>query len=193
MAKKKKVKKVAKKKTKKVVKKKAGKIVKKIKKAKTKVKFLKKIKLTTKAPKEKVLGIIDHYFDHILVAAVKILAPIKVGDMVHIKGHTTDFVQKIDSMQIEHQTVDKAKKGDDIGIKVKDKVREHDKVYLASQKEIANLKKPMAIQQPMFPGIVQGKNMTNIKPGVKNAEVFKSAPKEANSKKPYEDKKFFAF
>ena len=90
-------------------------------------------------PKEKVLGKIDHFFDHISVAAVKILAPIKVGDIIHIKGHTTDFVEKLESMQIEHQDVKSAKKGDDIGIKVKEKVRDHDIVYLASPKEAARL------------------------------------------------------
>jgi putative protease len=195
MAKKKQVKKVAKKKNKKVVKKTMKKVIKKIGKAKPKVKTAKKIKVkvVVKGPKEKVLGIIEHYFDHISVAAIKILAPIKVGDVIHVKGHTTDFVQKLESMQIEHQSVDKAKKGDDIGIKVKEKVREHDKLYLASQKEIAAQKKPVAIQQPMFPSIVQGKTMTNVKPGKKKAGVSAPKPNEPKTDNPYENKKFFAF
>lgn len=193
MAKKKKAKKVAKKKAKKVIKKKARKMVKRIKKTKSKVKSIKRVKVAAKAPKEKVLGIIDHFFDHISVAAVKILAPIKVGDVVHIKGHTTDFVQKIESMQIEHQTVNSAKKGDDIGIKVKEKVREHDKVYLASQKEIANLKKPMAIQEPMFPGIVQEKSIANAKPAAKRAPAPSPKANQEKARNPYQDKKFFAF
>lgn len=193
MVKKKKVKRVAKKKAKKVVRRKTKKSVKKIKIAKPKVKSIKKVKVVVKAQKEKVLGIIDHFFDHISVAAVKILAPIKVGEIVHIKGHTTDFVQKIDSMQIEHQTVDQAKKGDDIGIKVKEKVRQHDKLYLASQKEISGQKKPLVIQQPMFPGIVQGKNMANPKPVAKKVSASDPKSNEAKAKKPYEDKKFFAF
>ncbi|MFH1347602.1 MAG: hypothetical protein ABIH22_02825 [Candidatus Margulisiibacteriota bacterium] len=127
--------------------------------------------------KEKILGMVDHFFGHISVAAIKIKAPITVGDVVHIKGHTTDFTQKIDSMQIEHQNVAKAKKGDDIGIKVKDKVRQHDIVYLAP-KEKGITAQPIgaaAIQQPMFPKQVP--------------------PKAAQQKKSgsYSEKKFFKF
>ena len=83
-----------------------------------------------KAPKEKKVGEIAHYFGKIMVAAIKVKAEIKVGDALHIKGHTTDFEQVIDSIQIEHESIAKAKKGDDIGIKVKDHVREGDEVFL---------------------------------------------------------------
>jgi hypothetical protein len=104
-------------------------------KAKAKPKARPKAKKTKKAvkpkiKKEKLLGKIAHYFDKIQVAAINVKAPIKVGDVVHIKGHTTDFEQPIVSMQIEHESVLKAKKGDDIGIKVKDYVRDNDGVYL---------------------------------------------------------------
>lgn len=108
-------------------------VKKKAKKAKTKVKpKAKKVKKAAKpkVKKEKLLGKIDHYFDEIQVAAIKVLSPIKVGDVVHIKGHTTDFEQIITSMQIEHEQVMKAKKGDDIGMKVKEYVRDNDGVYL---------------------------------------------------------------
>ena len=83
-----------------------------------------------KVKKEKKVGEIAHYFGKIGVAAVNVKAEIKVGDILHIKGHTTDFEQAVDSMQIEHESVPKAKKGDDIGIKVKDHVREGDEVFL---------------------------------------------------------------
>jgi translation elongation factor EF-1alpha len=79
---------------------------------------------------EKQIGEVFSYFSHIGVAALKITAGLKVGDKIHIKGHTTDFEQTIDSIQIEHNSIEKAKKGDDIGIKVADKVRPGDKVYL---------------------------------------------------------------
>ena len=79
---------------------------------------------------EKKVGEIAHYFGKIGVAAVKIKSELKVGDTIHIKGHTTDFEQVVDSMQIEHLSVPEAKKGDDIGIKVKDHVREGDEVFL---------------------------------------------------------------
>ena len=80
--------------------------------------------------KEKKVGEIAHYFGKIGVAALKVKAEIIVGDTLHIKGHTTDFEQVVDSMQMEHQSVQKAKKGDDIGIKVKDHVREGDEVFI---------------------------------------------------------------
>ncbi|OGJ12314.1 translation elongation factor-like protein [Candidatus Pacearchaeota archaeon RBG_16_35_8] len=79
---------------------------------------------------EKEIGEVSGYFSHVSVAAIKLSAPLKVGDKVHIKGHTTDFVEKISSMQIENKVVKEAKKGDHIGIKVKDKVRPNDKVLL---------------------------------------------------------------
>lgn len=100
-----------------------------------------------KKPKEKVLGMVDHYFGKIAVAAIKLKAPIHVGDVIHIKGHTTDFVQKIDSIQIEHQSVPAAKKGDDIGIKVKGHVREHDVVYFAAEQTVAPTAQPAAAPQ----------------------------------------------
>ncbi|MBI5399373.1 translation elongation factor-like protein [Candidatus Saganbacteria bacterium] len=89
-----------------------------------------------KRPKEKQLGKVDHFFGHLSVAAIKLTAPLKVGDIVHIKGHTTDFTQPVDSIQIEHESLAQATKGEDIGIKVKDKVREHDVVYLAAQEKM---------------------------------------------------------
>ena len=78
----------------------------------------------------KEIGKISGYFSHVSVAAIKLSAPLKVGDKIHIKGHTTDFEEKISSMQIENKAVKEAKKGDHIGIKVKDKVRPNDKVLL---------------------------------------------------------------
>lgn len=76
------------------------------------------------------IGKISHYFNHINVAGINILAgSLNIGDTIHIKGHTTDFTQKIDSMQIDNKNVESAKAGDKIGIKTKDKVREHDEVF----------------------------------------------------------------
>ena len=105
---------------------KAKKTVKKVKKAVKKVakKAVKKAPKKVKGPK--VLGMVEHFFSGISVAAVKVKAPFKVGDKVHFKGHTTDFEEVIGSMQIEHESVSQVKKGDDVGIKVKEHVREHD-------------------------------------------------------------------
>ncbi len=78
---------------------------------------------------EKEIGKVEDYFAHIGVIAVKVADELAVGDNIHIKGHTTDVTQQITSMQIEHQNVTKAKVGDDVGIKVAEKVRHGDKVY----------------------------------------------------------------
>lgn len=78
---------------------------------------------------EQEIGVITHYFGNASVAAIKLTKPLKVGETIHIKGHTTDFQTTISSMQVEHETVQEAKKGSSIGIKVSDKCREHDKVY----------------------------------------------------------------
>ncbi len=80
--------------------------------------------------KEKLIGKIVHYFDKISVAIIELSSVLKVGDRVHIKGHSTDFEQDISSIQIEHEDMKKAKKGDAIGVKVDEKVREGDEVYL---------------------------------------------------------------
>ena len=80
--------------------------------------------------KEKEIGTVSTFFGHVNVAAIKLSGGLKVGDKVKIKGHTTDFETDIDEIQIERKPVQKAKKGDHIGIKVPDKVRPNDKVFL---------------------------------------------------------------
>ena len=78
----------------------------------------------------KEIGGITHFFDKIGVAIVDLIGGLKVGDTVRVKGNTTDFKQKVKSMQVEHEKVEKAKKGQAIGLKVKGKVRVNDKVHL---------------------------------------------------------------
>jgi len=79
---------------------------------------------------EKKVGEIIKYFGKINVAAIRLSeGSLKVGDTIHMVGHTTDITQTIDSMQIENKNVQEAGPGADIGIKVKDRVREHDVVY----------------------------------------------------------------
>lgn len=80
---------------------------------------------------EKEIGFVEHFFGHLSVAAIKITeGALKVGDTIHVKGHTTDFTEKIASMQIDNKEVSEAKKGDDIGVKMVGKCRDHDKVFL---------------------------------------------------------------
>ncbi len=79
---------------------------------------------------EEQIGKISHYFGKLQVAALELdEGSLAVGDTIHIKGHTTDLTEKVDSIQIEHDQVSSAKKGESIGIKVVDHVREHDVVY----------------------------------------------------------------
>ena len=80
----------------------------------------------------KEIGVVSSYFSHVGVAAIKLSNKLKVGDKVCIKGHTTDFEVDVNSMQIERKEVKTAKKGDHIGIKVSEKVRPNDKVFLIS-------------------------------------------------------------
>jgi translation initiation factor IF-2 len=80
------------------------------------------------------IGHVSDYFAKIGVAGIEITSgELKVGDSIHILGHTTDLTQKIDSMQIEHEQVEVAKTGDSIGIKVQDRCRGGDKVFLVTE------------------------------------------------------------
>ena len=79
---------------------------------------------------EKLVGEVTHYFGHLGVAVFKLSAPLKVGDKVNIKGHTTDFSQEIREMQVEHESVTEAKKGAELGVKVDDVVRVGDQIFL---------------------------------------------------------------
>ncbi len=79
---------------------------------------------------EKKIGVVTHYFGKITVAIIKIEEEgLKIGDTIHFKGHTSDFTQKVESMELEHKVVQEAKVGDPIGIKVSEHVREGDAVY----------------------------------------------------------------
>ena len=76
------------------------------------------------------IGVITHFFSKVSVGIINLTdGDLKIGDKIHIKGHTSDFEETVDSMQIEHKDVTEAKKGDQVGIKVKEHVREHDVVY----------------------------------------------------------------
>jgi translation elongation factor EF-Tu-like GTPase len=83
---------------------------------------------------EKKVGEVIRFFGKIGVAAIRLSeGSLKVGDTIRFVGHTTDFTQPIDSMQIENKNVQEAGPGADIGIKVKDRVREHDAVYKVTE------------------------------------------------------------
>lgn len=113
-------------KKKKTIKKKAAKkIIKKPAKKAAKKNPVKK----TATKKEKKVGKVTHVFGQIKVAIIKVSSEIKQGDILHIKGGSSDFDQKAVSMQIDHEKIFKAKKGDVIGLKVAKKVREGAEVF----------------------------------------------------------------
>lgn len=79
---------------------------------------------------EKEVGIVVKFFAKPSVAAIEIKSgSIRKGDLLRYKGHTTDFMEVVGSMEVDNQPIEEAKAGDLIGIKVKEKVRENDKVY----------------------------------------------------------------
>ena len=102
-----------------------------VKKKPSKKKITKKTtgKKVVVLPALQIIGEITHFFPHVSAGVIKLAGDVRVGDMVQVKGHTTDFKQTIDSMQIEHVIVAEAKKGQEIGLKVKDRVRIGDVVY----------------------------------------------------------------
>ena len=123
----------AKKKTaaKKPVKKKTAKPAKKaVKKSAVKKKIKKPVKPALPKIQGQLVGEVTHYFPHVNAAVVKIAkGEIRTGDSLYFKGHTTDFKLVISSMQIDHAVILRAGKGDEIGIQVKERVRQGDSVY----------------------------------------------------------------
>jgi translation elongation factor EF-1alpha len=75
------------------------------------------------------IGRVTHFYSHICVAVLRLNENLKLGDKIHILGHTTDFTQRVNSIEIEHHPVVWVKPGDDVAIKVTEPVREHDVVY----------------------------------------------------------------
>ncbi len=78
------------------------------------------------------VGVVNDYFARIGVAGIDLSAPLRVGDTIQIRGHTTDFQQVVESMQIEHASVAEAMSGTSIGIKVPERCRRGDEVYKVS-------------------------------------------------------------
>jgi selenocysteine-specific translation elongation factor len=78
---------------------------------------------------EEIIGKVSDFFAHPVVAGIELTAPLKVGDKIRIKGHTTDLELVVDSMQIKNLNVTEAKAGDSIGVKVTDRVRPGDHIY----------------------------------------------------------------
>ena len=81
------------------------------------------------ADEGKIIGKISHYFGHISVAVIDLSDTLKIGDTIRIVGGETDFTKAVTSMEVDHKKVDSAKKGDSVGFKVDQKVRDDYKVF----------------------------------------------------------------
>ncbi|MBU4351036.1 hypothetical protein KKD19_06255 [Patescibacteria group bacterium] len=79
--------------------------------------------------KGKLIGKVSHYFDRVSVAIVELSGVLNIGDTIRIAGGEVNFTQEIDSMEVNHQKIKSAKKGDSIGIKVAEKAKEGYLVY----------------------------------------------------------------
>ena len=86
-----------------------------------------------KKPKEKLIGIVTHYFGKVYAGVIKLKAPLKTGDRIHIKGAHDDFIQVVNSMQINRENISSAGKGKEVGVKVIKPVHANDKVYLIKE------------------------------------------------------------
>jgi putative protease len=75
------------------------------------------------------IGRVTHYFGHLSVAAVSLKEPLAVGEKIHVRGHTTDLVQEVGSMEVEHAAVNQAGPGDDVAVRVDEHVRDHDLIF----------------------------------------------------------------
>ena len=75
------------------------------------------------------LGEVTHYFSKSKACVIKLTDSLSVGDMIYIKGHTTDFKEKVNSIQIDNEPIQNAKKGQSVGLAMKNRVRLKDKVY----------------------------------------------------------------
>lgn len=83
---------------------------------------------------EKQVGFVDHYWTNLGVAGVRLTdGELHVGDRIHIRGYTSDFTQRVESIQIDHHAVEEAKPGDEIGLEVREHAREHDIVFVETE------------------------------------------------------------
>lgn len=93
---------------------------------KTKIVKVKQVK-----EKQNIIGTVTHYFPKVRAAVIKLKGTLILGDTIKLKGHTTDFTQSVTSMQIDRVPINQAKKGQEIGLLVNSRVRQHDIVYKA--------------------------------------------------------------
>lgn len=83
-----------------------------------------------RTPREERIGVVTHYYSHLSVATLRLESgTLRVGDVIHIHGHTTDFTQRVESLEVDHASATEVRPNDDFGLKVVEHAREHDVVY----------------------------------------------------------------
>jgi putative protease len=82
------------------------------------------------------IGKVTHYYSHLNVAVLELTDHLEVGETVHFLGHTTDFVQRVTSMEIDHHHVVEVNPGDNVALKVIEPVREHDVIYRVTEESV---------------------------------------------------------
>jgi len=145
--------------------------------------------------KETLIGEITHYFTAIGVAIVKAKKNFKKGVRIHIKGATTDFYQDIYSMQLNHKDVSKASKGQQVGMKVDQRVREGDKIYLVEKikerksKKVAKTSKAKKVKKTKKTKETKKKGKETKKKVKETKKKGKKSPKKSPKKKTKKSKK----
>ena len=92
------------------------------------------------------VGRVTHYYDHARVAALDLSDTLRLGDWLHFVGYTTDLAQQITSLQIDHRPVSEAEPGQQVGVSVNERVREHDVVYHITANEAHELLEERALE-----------------------------------------------
>jgi len=89
------------------------------------------LRLPRPVPAEQRIGVVTHYYSHLSVAALRLDpgSTLRVGDVIHVLGHTTDFTQRVESLEVDHKPVLEVAANDDFGLKVFQHAREHDDVF----------------------------------------------------------------
>ena len=82
---------------------------------------------------EVAIGTVTHYYSHLNVAVLELIDHLQMGETIHILGHTTDFIQKVNSMEVNHHHVVVVGPGDNVALKVIEPVRVHDTIYRVTQ------------------------------------------------------------
>jgi GTPase len=81
---------------------------------------------------EHIVGTVSHFWGDLGVVGIELTGDLNVGDTIRVAGHTSDFTQTVDSIQVEHVMVESAKGGDAIGVKVQERARVHDQVFVVT-------------------------------------------------------------